>query len=206
VPLLIVLVIGAMRRRLVHPRIGKARVPASGAVPGLSIVLTVLFVTGLRAFLFFERSSPGATPSGLVWLLRGLLLAAAAALVALALRTGLMRFHVRAGAIVLSALGARMFFGTARVAVIAMVAVPGVVLLTAGVIAFTRFLRRYALPAYNSQAGTATRTRIEGPLPLIPTRAADTGRAGAVAPAPQGGFASGAARFDRSRFRRRMRP
>lgn len=69
-PLLIVLVIGAMRRRLVHPRIGKARVPASGAVPGLSIVLTVLFVTGLMAFLFFERSSPGATPTGLAWLLR----------------------------------------------------------------------------------------------------------------------------------------
>ena len=146
VPLLIVFVIGAMRRRLVHPRIGKARLPAIGAVPGLSVILTALFFTGLVAFLVLERSGRGATPEGLMWLLRGLLLAAAAVLVAVGLRTGLARFYVHAGVIALSVLGAGLLFGTARAAAIVMVGVPGVVLLTTGIVAFARFLRKYPLP------------------------------------------------------------
>ena len=145
VPMLIVLVMGAMRRGLVHPRIGKERLPAIGAVPGLSVILTVLFFTGLMAFLVFERSGRGATPEGLMWLLRGLLLAAASVLVAVGLRTGLARFYVHAGVIALSVLGAGLLLGTARAAAIVMVGLPGAVLFITGIVVFARFLRRYPL-------------------------------------------------------------
>ena len=145
VPMLIVLVMGAMRRGLVHPRIGKERLPAIGAVPGLSVILTVLFFTGLMAFLVFERSGRGATPEDLMWLLRGLLLAAASVLVAVGLRTGLARFYVHAGVIALSVLGAGLLLGTARAAAIVMVGLPGAVLFITGIVVFVRFLRRYPL-------------------------------------------------------------
>ncbi|HTW93062.1 MAG TPA: hypothetical protein VMH22_15335 [bacterium] len=143
VPLLIVLVIGATRRRLVYPRIGKTRLPAIGAVPGLSVILTVLFFAGLMAFLVFERPGRCATPGGLIWLLRGLLLATAATLVAVGLRTGLARFYVHAGVIALSLFVAGLLFGASRAAAILMVGVPGAVLLITGVIVFARFLRKY---------------------------------------------------------------
>jgi hypothetical protein len=146
VPMLIVLVMGVMRRGLVHPRIGKERLPAIGAVPGLSVILTVLFFAGLMAFLVFERSGRGATPEGLMWLLRGLLLVAAAVLVVLGLRTGLARFYVHAGVIAMSVLGAGLLFGTARAAAIVMVGLPGAVLFITGIVVFVRFLRRHPLP------------------------------------------------------------
>jgi hypothetical protein len=145
VPLAIVLVMGAIRRRLTYPRIGKARLPAVGAVPGLSIALTALFFAGLMAFIVLGAGR-GAASLGLMWLLRGLLLAAAAALVALGLRTGLARFHVHAGVIVLSVFGAWLLLGTAHAAAMVMVAVPGAVLLITGIAVLVRFLHRCSLP------------------------------------------------------------
>jgi len=140
-PLVIVLVIGMMRRRLTYPRIGRAGLPAVGAVPGLSIVLTALFFSGLAAFLVFGTGH-GATPPGLMWLLRGLLLAAAGALVALGVRTGLGRFHIHAGVITLSVLGVWLFLRATHAAVTVMVAVPGAVLLVTGMVVFARFLHK----------------------------------------------------------------
>jgi hypothetical protein len=143
VPLLVVLVIGALRRGRVHPRFGKERLPPIGAVPGLSVILAALFFIGLVAFLVLERSGRGTTAGALMYLLRGLLLAAAAALVAVGQRTGLARFYVHAGVIALSVLGSGLLFGATRVAAIAMVGVPGAVLFLTGLVVFVRFLRRY---------------------------------------------------------------
>jgi hypothetical protein len=158
VPVLIVLVLGAVRRRWVHPRVGKALLPTIGAMPGVSIILTALFFVGLMALLIVQRPGQGTTSPGLVWLLRGLLVAAAALLFVLGLLTGLARFRIHAGVIALSVLGAGLFLGAARASMIVMAAVPGAVLFTTGIAAFARFLRKYRVPVCDSHAST-TRNR-----------------------------------------------
>ncbi len=144
-PLAIALVMGALRRGLVYPRIGR-RPLGVGAVPGMAIILTALFFIGLLAALVVQRPGHGTTPSGLVWLLRGLLLAAAVVLLALGLRTGLRRFHLYAAVMALSVLGAGLVFGSTRVGMVVTGVVPGAMLFAAGIVTFARFLRKYPNP------------------------------------------------------------
>ncbi len=81
--------------------------------------------------------------AALMWLLRGLMLLAAAMLFALGARTGLARFHVHAGVIAVCVLAAGLLFRDAHSAIAVMAGMPAVVLLATGVVTFVRFTRKY---------------------------------------------------------------
>jgi len=134
-PIFVMLMARGLRKRYVYPRIGYAQ--TRNASPAILLMMTVmlLLLVGLVVMTAYARR--GARPPSLLlpWFLR--LFARR--------RTGLVRFYVHAGVILLVVL-VSLAIPEMHYSLILMFGLPGLVLLVTGLVCLSRFLRRHPRP------------------------------------------------------------
>lgn len=145
-PALVALLLRRLRQRFVYPRVGSDRVYGSSPAVMLMLLLMVLFLTGLVVFAVYARAGRRPSPSLLPWLLRLCTAALAAVMAVMAGRTGLARFWVHAVVLLAAALVSGFVVSDPVYGLIAMLGVPGIVLLATGIACFVLFLRRHPRP------------------------------------------------------------
>jgi len=144
-PIFVMLMARGLRKRYVYPRIGYAQ--TRNASPAILLMMTVmlLLLVGLVVMTAYARR--GARPPSLLlpWFLRLFALAGAATLALMGRRTGLVRFYVHAGVILLVVL-VSLAIPEMHYSLILMFGLPGLVLLVTGLVCLSRFLRRHPRP------------------------------------------------------------
>ncbi|MCX6841053.1 MAG: hypothetical protein NTX53_02035 [candidate division WOR-3 bacterium] len=142
-PVLVAMLLRRLRLRFVYPRVGGGRVYSSSPAVLLMLMLMALFLAGLGVFTVYARAGRRPPPSLLPWLLRLCTAALAAVMVVMACRTGLARFWVHTGVLLTAALVSGFVVSDPVYGLIAMLGLPGIVLLATGIACFVLFLRRH---------------------------------------------------------------
>jgi len=144
-PLIVSLGLPAARRAFTYPRIGNIRLELLGTKLALVAALTGLAVFGLVVMLLVTRSGVTITARMAHGVVFGVGIVGATVLGWVGWRGGLIRYYIYAAITALAAVGVllrgyelfdRLVLGTA---------VPGAVMLVAGALIFSQFLRRYPL-------------------------------------------------------------
>jgi hypothetical protein len=144
-PIFVMLVARGLRKRYVYPRIGYARARNASPAILLMATMTALLVAGLVVMTIYVRRGVR-PPAGLMpWLLRLFALAGAATLALMGRRTGLARFYIHAGVVLIAALISVAATNT-HYSLVLMFGLPGLFLFFTGLVCFFRFVQRHPKP------------------------------------------------------------
>jgi len=158
-PVLVAMLLRRLRLRFVYPRVGNSRVYSSSPLVLLMLLLTALLLAGLAVFAVYVRAGRRPPPSLLPWLLRLGTVALAGVMAVMARRTGLARFWVHAGVLVVAALVSGFVVADPDYGLMAMLGFPRIFLLATGIACFVVFLRRHPPPGPEGSDGAQSDKR-----------------------------------------------